>query len=169
MPLALSPRSRSRPRASGLRRGLFQGLVEFLVADRTDDLAAIDDEGRRGLDLVGGLSVLRPRQDPVHLLLVGEAGVESLAVQPGQGGHLGQGAGRIVGPYPDILAAEQRVEETEMPVAFNAVGDRRGAQAERVEREVTVDDPRLARGDPVFLHLRQGIGVKFRTVRAGER
>jgi hypothetical protein len=164
-----SSRRRSpSPRESSLGLDILQNLIEFLVGPRTLHLAPVDDEGRGGVDLVGTLDFPLARQDTIYLVLVVNAGIEGRLVHAGQAGDSRQRADRVLGTRPLLLTLEQGVEEDEVQISLQAIGDQSGPQAQVIQGEMAVDQARPAGLDPFLLDLRQGVLVKIGAVRAGQ-
>src|SRR3984893_1638813 len=125
--------------ASRLRRKVRQDFVELFGSRRAGELAAVDEECRRRIDI----EFLRRNQalldDPVFQRDVVEAGLKFVLAHAAELGEPGQRFPIILRRCPLVLRCEEGVGKGVKAIRRRTARDHCGAQSRPVERKVAQD------------------------------
>src|SRR6202008_2886482 len=97
-----------------MAKGIVNQFLDVVEGQFARIQFSADEEGWRGFDFVFGARLLQSGNDLVLQLLVGEAGVIGLFVDPLVHANLLEGDDRLGLYGPIILAAEQLVDQAEI-------------------------------------------------------
>src|SRR6516164_9840731 len=151
------------------RREAGQQLFEFLRRRGAGQLAPVDKECRRRIDIELLTRLQTSFDDFVLQGGVGEASVELLLAHAAELCQPGERFAIIGASDPFLLSREERVGKGIVAIRRRTVRDHRRAQGGFVERKVTEHQFGLPGVDPLLLDLGKDVVRKMSAVRTGQR